>query len=199
VGGMKILPTFLKTLRNMRKFLLLGSAAYIKDWYSQNGSKYLSEGFILCAINNAWNIDQDNLKIWFHPNDFFKLDITHKPPEGLKDKWIEVVKFIDRPFFYDMGSTSGTMLLNVLCHLLNQEFYNNSKSLIAIAGSDLIYRNDGKDHFYGIGTPDPMRLGKYLLEKQLQVIKEVSEKIECGIVNAGGQAKTLLPFKRYSL
>lgn len=183
----------------MRKYLVLGSALYVKDWYAANGAKYLADGYLLCAINNAWAVDPQNLTQWYHSTDYFEFSRATTPPNALRDKWIEVVAFKTLPFWYSAGATGGTMVLNVLCHLLNRCHGTNYPAWIAVAGSDLIYKDGQQNHFYGAGRPDPMRLGKDLLSQQLLKIKERAEALKCTICNVGGQEETLLPFVRYSL
>lgn len=91
------------------------------------------------------------------------------------------------------------MILNVLCHLLNRSASQKYPIWIAVAGNDLIYKRDGKDHFYGHGQADPLRIGQGHLVEQLCLIKVRAEELKCTICNVSGQEETLLPFVRYSL
>lgn len=182
----------------MQKILLLGSAPYIKDWFAENGEKYRAAGFKICPINNAWAAC-DGAFFWFRSEDFFFIPNTLKPDEAQRDQWFEVVRTLDYPFFYDKGRQGGTMILNILCHLMNHSFFSKTPYFIAIAGSDLIYKENGADHFYGKGTPDPMNIGIANLREHLRVIKMQAEQMSTSIVNVGGQEETLLPFARYQL
>lgn len=159
------------------------------EWYFMNGKKYLDAGYLLCAINNAWKVDPANLRLWFRSADYFVV-AKNIPDDEVRSKWIENAFVMTEPFFYKKKE-AGTMLLNVVCHLLNNAHYNGVKIEIAIAGSDLVYYNDWRDHFYEGGTPDPMRLGREYLVEQLNLIKKHAEKIDCKIYNVGGQEETL--------
>jgi len=183
----------------IKKILLLGSAGYVKDWYAKNGPKFLQNGFSLYAMNNAWAIDPDNLRVWMHAEDYAMIPTSIKPTDQQRQKWIEVTRWNDVPFFYT-NRRGGTMLLNALCHLLNEHFRGPDQVFVAIAGADQTYTGDpAKDYCYGKGTPDPMKFGKEFIAESLQHIKYASEKLGHTIVNAGGQDETLLPFARYSL
>jgi hypothetical protein len=181
----------------VKKILLIGSAGYVKDWYAENGSKYLSAGFSLYALNNAWAVDPENLKVWLRAEDFFDIPTSLKPKDEDRNKWTVITRWNDVPFFYT-NRRGGTMLLNALCHLMNEAFYNKHSLFIAIAGADQTYGGP-KDWFYGTGTPDPMKFGKEFIQESLQHIKYASEKLGHTIVNVGEQAETLLPFARFSL
>lgn len=183
----------------MQKILLLGSAPYVKKWYEENGEKYRAAGFKVCPINNAWSVCENDAFFWFRSEDFFYIPTTVKPNDGQREKWFEVVRTLDYPFFYEKGRAGGTMILNILCHLLNHSFFSKVPFFIAIAGSDLIYHEGKKNHFYGHGTPDPMNLGKNFLIDQLRIIKMQAEQMATSIVNAGGQEESLLPFARHQI
>ena len=181
----------------MRKILLLGSAPYIVDWYKANGSRFIDAGYSLQAMNNAWAVDPDRLQVWYRAEDYFVIPASVMPTWEQRFKWLEICRWNDVPFFYT-NRRGGTMLLNVLCHLLNESFYNKIPLFIAIAGADQVYKGD-KDWFYGKGTADPMKFGKDFISESLQHIKYASEKLGHTIVNAGDQEETLLPFARYEL
>lgn len=183
----------------MQKILLLGSAPYLPEWYKTWGERYKAAGFKICPINNAWSVCPKDAFFWFRSEDFFFIPTTVKPEKPQRERWFEVVRNLDFPFFYDKGRAGGTMLLNVLCHLLNHAFFSKDEFFIAIAGSDLIYKEGKQNHFYGNGTPDPMNLGVNFLQDQLRIIKMQAEQMACSIVNVGGQTESLLPFARYSL
>lgn len=183
----------------MKKFLLLGSAGYIVDWYAKNGRAYLDAGYILCAMNNAWAVDPNNLKMWFRSEDFFLTPNCKVPTQEQRDKFAEIVKVLDAPFFYRKGRGGGTMFLNVAYHLLNHSFYDRQAIWIAVAGCDMNYSGSNV-WFYGKGQPDPLRsMGEELLGEELTNLKILSEQQGCTICNVGGQEMTRLPFCRYRI
>lgn len=183
----------------LKKYLILGSGGYVKDWYSANGTKYLEDGHTLGAMNNAWKIDPERLRIWYRSEDYFEIPTTVKPSDDVRVKWSEVVEMQTFPFCYTKVGGTGTILANVLCHILNEHFFAKTQCWIALAGCDCVYRGNEKDWFYGKGTPDPMRLGVERLREVMVMIKQLSEKAGCSIVNVGGQEDTNLPFARYAL
>jgi len=183
-----------------KKFLILGSAPSITQWCQKYLEQELNAGYFLCAINNAWNAFpdiKDKLKIWFRSADFFYFQYTIKPDEELRNKWYEVVRFLSEPCWYERKD-NGTMILNAICHIINLGENNNRKIILHIAGSNLIYEN-GQSHFYGKGTPDPLRLGEEYLKKQLCSINGFAEEHGHKIYNVDYQENTLLPFERLDL
>jgi len=182
----------------MKKILLLGSAGYVKDWYAEHGARYLADGHALYAMNNSWMIDPANLECWIHSEDYFMIPTNAKPSEKQRNGWYEVVRFMQTPFYHGQRE-GGTMLLNSICHLLNHCFHSKQQLWLCIAGSDLIYKKDGRDHFYGKGTPDPLIMGIDNLRRDLEMIKVVAESLGHKVLNCGGQAETLLPFARFKL
>lgn len=185
--------------KNVRKILLLGSAPYVSEWYTTHGEKYEKDGFKLAAINNSWAVSPGNLQMWFRSEDYFFIPTTKKPTEEQRSGWVETVEMLDFPFYYQKRGGGGTILFNVICHLMNMTFANKTKLWLSMAGCDLIYKPGAKNWFYGKGTPDPMRLGEQRLRDTLTMFKEMAEKFNCVLANAGGQEETLLPFARHEL
>lgn len=183
----------------MKKILLLGSAPYIGEWYERKGASYRASGYLICPINNAWSVCQNHIHTWYRSEDYFYIPATMKPSNEQRESWNEVVEMLDFPFYYQKRGGGGTILLNVLCHLMNAAFSTKTGLWLSLAGCDLIYKGSGKDWFYGKGTPDPMRLGEKRLRDILIMLKELAEKFDCVIANAGGQEETLLPFARHEL
>ena len=177
------------------KFLLIGSAPYIKDWYKKYGHALIRKGFKLCAINNAWAIDPDNISLWMYPCDFF--DTGHLfPDKKQRKKWKEYVcdhRVPTKGKCEYIKEGSGTILLNALVYLLNQHIDKGFEVLIA--GSDCVYKKE-ESHFYGKGAADPLRYGEAWLVKELERIKSFYGKEGCVVYNVGGRRETLLPFKR---
>jgi hypothetical protein len=182
------------------KYLVIGSAPYIKDWYAVNGQKYLDAGYKLVAINNAWIIDPDHLHFWVHSSDFYKVGKVI-PDENMKRKLdsperISGIGGLDIYHYDKQGS--GTMILNVLTGLINRARLKNTNLEVCCAGCDCIY-NGEQNHFYGKGTADSLRFGTEYLVNELNRIKNFYEKDKCSIFNVGGQEETLLPFARKQL
>ena len=173
------------------KFLLIGSAPYIEQWYMKYGKKVLTEGFKLCAMNNAWVVDATNLYLWMYPCDFF--DTGHLIPDKKIRKWKGYKsdhRIPTKPYDYDKGKDSGTMMLNALVHLLNISIGIGCD--ILVAGSDCVYK--GKSHFYGKGSSDPLRQGEHYLMREFNRIHKFYIDEGCRVYNVGRQKDSMLPF-----
>lgn len=195
----------------MNKFLILGSAPYVDSWFEKNKDRFMQKKFQIVSMNNAWRISKDKTDFWVHSNDFEKLG-NKVPSKEEMQKWVEVVDFIKKPFWYHCPG-SGTMLLNTLYHFLNLVY--KSRFIFVIAGSDFIYTG-GKTHFYGCGivtskvkgllskncpnlenkAADPLRFGKEWLINELCKFNTLVTNCGGFVFNVGGQKETLLPFKR---
>lgn len=188
----------------MKKYLVIGSAPYIGEWYRKHGRKYLDKGYLLVAINNAWAISPDDVHIWIHSSDFKYRDGL--VPQAGYD-WIEVgqkkAKRVQinendkfKPYAYNKGRGSGTMILNTLCYLLNETLKGGEVCIVSLAGCDCVYKEGEKNHFYPGGTPDPLRYGEEWLVGELVRLRGFYEHEGCLLVNAGGHDETLLPFEQ---
>jgi len=177
----------------MNKFLLIGSAPYIKDWYAEFGKTVLNRGYKLCAINNAWSIDPDNVWWWLHSTDFIdlgKVQPTHKVRMELESRAKNPAG--ENNYKYEFRG-SGTMLLNCLCDLLNYSLNTGERCTVAVAGCDCVYSKK-ETHFYGSSTKDPLRFGAQWLVKELERIEGFYEEEGCKLYNVGLR-DTLLPFR----
>ncbi len=171
-----------------KRILLIGSAPYMQSWISDN-EEGIKHHFIY-ALNNAWALYPHRIHTWLYSSDFFKLPQTLKPTAEQMSEWNTVVKFLDAPIWYNKKE-SGTMILNALCHILNQN--HGTPFELRIAGCDLVY-GKGKDHFYEGGTPDPVLLGTDYLRTELERLKKKAERVGVDIYNVGGQTESILPF-----
>ena len=78
--------------------------------------------------------------------------------------------------------------------ILNRSILNEYKVDLYTIGCDLVYNND-QPHFYGKGTPDPLRLGEDVLKNHLMDINNLYKKYGCSIKNLSTY-ETLLPFDK---
>jgi len=182
----------------MNKYLVIGSAGYIKNWYLLWGLVFKKKNYLLCPINNAWAVDPENVFIWLHSNDFSAKGTLH-PTFKQQEKWKEIQSEDPKDFkpYKYKKEGSGTMLLNALCQLLNRSLMQKEKCIVALAGCDCQY-HDKKAWFYGDGTPDPLRYGEKWLLEELTKIGEFYKKEDCKIYNVGLQRESLLPYKEES-
>lgn len=188
-----------------KRFLLIGSAPYMPEWWEQRGRGLRAEGYAVAAINNAWSVPDDAPDIWIHPNDYYaKSPKEMHPPACQVARMWEVGADIYRdrygaPVTYSKRH-GGTMLLNALTFLLNMSLSNGGVEII-ISGCDLQYPQD-KSHFYRGGTPDPLRAGiewvrEDLLdihERQLPLLRREGHVLD--VYNASPLSHSVLPFPR---
>ena len=192
------------------KYLILGSAPSVVDWWKRHGDAYVGESFIICAFNNAWKIPGKHLNIWFLPNDF---DFKNGKPEGFD--WVEGMPYqeyeaswflvnppkggrsknwpLNKPYW---EPRNRTMIVDVSNHLLNWVLDREIKCEVHVAGADLIYKK-GQTHFHSLdGDTDPLRFGQRWLSDALFRVQHHYNKAGCSIFNASDEKETRLPFPR---
>jgi hypothetical protein len=171
--------------------LLIGSApdaVLAKDWD-------LSMFAQRVAINNAWQITPD----WdylVYPEDFAP---ERLPPKPLKpsQQLIAAPEFVPQQnsfggFVYAGGTmafTAGYWALGAL-----------KPDLIAFVGCDMVYgaASGESSHFYGQGTPDPLREDVTLqsLEAKSARFMSLAHTQQCAVVNLSGLPESRLLFPR---
>lgn len=133
--------------QNSCKVLILGSAPNVVAVHEIDVSAYNE----IIVINNAWQV----LELWtehIFPYDF---PWKNKPMRYAKgQRPIDEKLFVPRQnqfggFIY----AGGTMAFTALYWALGEHM----PSEIHILGCDMVYPDAGKTHFYGAGTPDPLR------------------------------------------
>ena len=133
--------------QNSPKVLILGSAPNVVAVNDIDLSSYDE----IIVINNAWQV----LESWtehIFPYDFPR---ENKPAHYSKSQRpIDEKLFVQRQnefggFIY----AGGTMAFTALYWALGEHM----PSEIHILGCDMVYPDAGKTHFYGAGTPDPLR------------------------------------------
>lgn len=167
--------------------LILGSApdaVCAADWKKLTGLK-------IVAINNAWKIRQDWDYLIF-PEDFPSARMPKACLPG--QMMIEADNFVPANNQFGgivyagatMAFTAGYWALDTL-----------RPSILAYRGCDMIY-NGQTTHFYGKGSPDPLRddvtLGS--LEAKSARIMAIAAVNNCTCVNLSENAKTRLLFPR---
>lgn len=182
-----------------RATLVVGSAPDLPEWWQQHNSKI--QHWCICPINNAWKIVGHKLtNTWFHSSDFFVL--AQVKPEG--DELTLMLQkacqnFLHWPFCYDKGGCSGTMLLNVLYHMLNVHLQVNDLSPVYVVASDMVYNRVGNTHWYGSSSADPLRNGEKWIDNELKRVRDIYGFFKKPLVNLSEQEETRLPFERMVL
>lgn len=173
--------------------LLIGSApdaVQAKDW---NLSVFAQR----VAINNAWQITPD----WdylVYPEDFAP---ERLPPAPVKpdQKLIAAPEFVPQQnsfggFVYAGGTmafTAGYWALGAL-----------KPDLIAFLGCDMVYGSatGESSHFYGQGTPDPLRVDVTLQSLEAKSVRfmALAQTHRCAVVNLSELPESRLLFPRVS-
>jgi hypothetical protein len=133
--------------QNSPKVLILGSAPNVVAVNDIDLSSYDE----IIVINNAWQV----LESWtehIFPYDF--------PRENKPTRYSKSQRAIDEKLFVQRQNefggfiyAGGTMAFTALYWALGEHM----PSEIHILGCDMVYSDAGKTHFYGEGTPDPLR------------------------------------------
>jgi hypothetical protein len=175
----------------LKRVLVLGSAHYIPAWWDQHNDIYSSHTIV--PMNNAWRVVRDREYYWSVSDDFDRIKPENTP------KILEWPPEIST-FYKNMQREgkaqypTGTMLLNTLHMLIGWAKYLGVESTIDVAGSDFDYSSD-RTHFYGKGSPDPLRFGLEWLVDELANVEEGSRANGCTIRNVGCYEPSLLPFE----
>lgn len=177
------------------KCLLVGSGWYVKDWWIKY-NEYIKFNYVF-AMNNALLVTKEKTTHWYIPNDFIynkNYDLTAFKLNRLD---LNVTSYyIEKPHWY-WDPNNGTTILNCLYDILNRSILNEYKVELYTIGCDLIYNVD-QSHFYGKGTPDPLRLGEDSLKKHLTDIDNLYKSYGCSIKNLSTY-DTLLPFDKENI
>ncbi len=147
----------------------------------------------IVVINNAWKI-RDDWDYCIFPDDFPK---NRRPKKHKSQKLISSTEYV--PLQNKYGGfvySGGTMAFTAGYWALG---YFKPKA-IAYLGCDMIY--DGKDtHFYGKGTPDPLRKDPTLknLKAKSARLEAIAAIQNCSIFNLSRRPNSNLIFRRRSL
>ena len=140
------LPPIQPQGRAMSTILMLGSAPmaqHAADWPRPPFDRIL-------AINNAWNIRpdwDDCIYPWDFPED-------RRPTPGPNQHIITQEHFVPAQNHYGgFVYAGGTMAFTAAYWALHE----HRPQTIAVFGCDMHYNTTGPTHFYGTGTPDPLR------------------------------------------
>lgn len=130
----------------MNTVLILGSGPSVTEARAWPRAQFAT----ILAINNAWRVRPD-WDVLIHPHDF-PPDRQPVPGTGQRivteDDFVPVQNALGG-FVYAGGTmafTAGYWALGAL-----------SPRVIAVMGCDMHYPGRGATHFYGTGTPDPLR------------------------------------------
>jgi hypothetical protein len=127
--------------------LILGSgpnvvqaADWPKDWFDQ-----------IVVMNNAWRVRPDWDAI-VYPEDF--------PAERMPDRIRDDQQMIDASHFVPAQNAFGGFVFAGATMAYTTAYwalYAVQPRVMAFMGCDMVYPKSGNTHFYGSGTPDPLR------------------------------------------
>ena len=169
--------------------LIIGSAPDALEAQSFNRELFQQ----VVAINNAWNVRSD----WDYcifPDDFPE---NRRPNENNEQRLIGSEQYVPLQnkyggFVYSGGTMAFTAGYWVLGHF--------NPRAIAYIGCDMVY-DEKKTHFYGRGTPDPLREDPTLknLKAKSARLEAIAASQNCSIFNLSKRPKSNLVFRRNSL
>lgn len=144
---------------------------------------------LVLAINNAWRIRPD-WDVAIHPYDF---PVERQAVAGPGQRIVTEAEFVPAQNAYGgfvyagatMAFTAGYWALAAL-----------KPSVIAVYGCDMHYPQSGPTHFYGKGTPDPLRQDVTLrnLEAKAARLMLLAARQGCAMVNLStGPSRLVFP------
>lgn len=144
---------------------------------------------LVLAINNAWRIRPD-WDVAIHPHDF---PAERQAVAGPGQRIVTEAEFVPAQNAYGgfvyAGATMAFTAAYWALHALRPE-------VIAVYGCDMHYPAAGPTHFYGTGTPDPLRADITLrsLEAKSARLKVLAAMQGCAVVNLSfGPSRLILP------
>lgn len=186
------------------KYLIVGSAPYIKVWVEKHLQWFVDNEYKIIPFNNAWSaIPMENIYEWHKPNDSNKHG-TLIPSKEIHEK-MKIITHIQnlhnfKHLVHNKHKNSSTMLFNVLYYLLTN---NIDQFTATIIGCDMIYKKNG-DTFYShlpISKASNDPINKFTdkeLSNELKNIERLYKKHSCIINNASESKETRLPYDRFS-
>ncbi len=170
----------------LNNVLILGSApnaVLAKTWPKQSFSS-------LVTINNAWQIRSD----WTYnifPSDFPK---KKRPKPNISQYLVTANEYVSIQNAYGgFVYAGGTMAITAAYWALSTLKPKN----LFFLGCDMVY-GTGKTHFYGVGTPDPLRedISLRSLEAKTCRFECFASLVGCGVFNLSTEENSRLVYRR---
>jgi hypothetical protein len=192
------------TKQGGNKFLVVGSAPYMKDWVDNHLQWFVNEGFRILPMNNARKLFPPSLiNEWHKPGDHKVLGSFQVDEEECKQMQ-SVVTYCNNSFgvreLYKRFLGGGTMIFNTLYYLWSK--YDNPITVVVI-GTDMVYKQQGDTFYSHIPTSkarnDPVN--KYTdkeLAEELQHVQMLYQEKQHTLLNASEQKESRLPFRRFT-
>ena len=167
------------------RVLMLGSAPMAAE-----AAAWRREPFdLVLAINNAWRIRPD-WDVAIHPHDFAE-ERQARPGPG--QRVVTEAEFVPAQNAFGGFVYAGATMAFTAAYWALQAL---RPSVIAVYGCDMQYPASGPTHFYGTGTPDPLRADITLrsLEAKSARLMVLAAMQGCAVVNLScGPSRLILP------
>jgi glycosyltransferase involved in cell wall biosynthesis len=189
------------TKYNNSRYLVVGSAPYVKDWLKKHKIWFLSNNFKVLPINNAWTLFESNeIYEWHRAEDYFSAGSIIPTKEELYNIRTFIHTVVNNYKHNYISYRNGTMFLNVIYHLL-EKLKNTNNSEIVIIGSDMIYNKKGDTFYSNIpgnkAQNDPiLKWNNKELQDELDNSKKLYSINKLKIFNASEHI-TRLPYQKY--
>ncbi len=144
---------------------------------------------LVLAINNAWRIRPD-WDVAIHPYDFPE---DRQAVAGPGQRVVTEVEFVPAQNAYGGFVYAGATMAFTAGYWALSEL---KPSVIAVYGCDMHYPASGPTHFYGAGTPDPLRPDVTLrcLEAKAARLMLMAARQGCAMVNLStGPSRLVFP------
>jgi hypothetical protein len=167
----------------MTKALIIGSgpnAVVCRNWD-------LTSYDAIVTINNAWQIRSDWTHL-IHPSDF---PTTRMPPTPASHQDIITADtyVAHQNNFGGFVYAGGTMAFTAAYWTLSAL----TPTVIAMIGCDMVYPTKGPTHFYGTGTPDPLRndISLRSLRAKSARLQVLAAQSGCAMINLSSEPSQL--------
>lgn len=144
---------------------------------------------LVLAINNSWRIRPD-WDVAIHPHDFAE-ERQARPGPG--QRVVTEAEFVPAQNAFGGFVYAGATMAFTAAYWALQAL---RPSVIAVYGCDMQYPASGPTHFYGTGTPDPLRADITLrsLEAKSARLMVLAAMQGCAVVNLScGPSRLILP------
>lgn len=144
---------------------------------------------LVLAINNAWRIRSD-WDVAIHPYDF---PAERQAVAGPGQRIVTETEFVPAQNEYGGFVYAGATMAFTAAYWA---LHDLKPSVIAVYGCDMHYPKSGPTHFYGAGTPDPLRPDVTLrsLEAKAARLMLLAARQGCAMVNLStGPSRLVFP------
>jgi len=181
------------------KYLIIGSAPYVKEWVRDNLSWFVENNYKIVVFNNSWKlVDLPLIHKWHHSDNHLSAG-TFVPTTDEKRSMNAIQQHMDTDTSNHLykNPTKTTMFCNIMYYYIHKH-----PCEIVIVGCDMMYSKSGDTFYSHLKTSkasnDPiLRLGEKGLNDELDHCYDMCKKYAVIVHNASVE-KTRLPFPRFT-